>query len=267
MGSPYTPVPGQIRILETDSYRQLKRPLAPREIKAGDALWLNKYTSSNLIDSWVEPALNTPSGYTTNPLATASSTLATYASTSASLAAEQEAFAALFVGFSLLHTTPRSFNKYLNFASPNVNSAVYYDSTAPFITVVTAGIADCPYWDGTNNQIPAGYEYPVDYGVALSGFLNASTFFTDCSGMAPTALKYYCYNNSVQVTATASAIIGRLVKNAKAGDTTVRIAFSSFMSVPASGQVAGLMMAMAPKHEEAELAEQPAVQVGKKNGK
>ena len=250
MSSPYVPIPGQWRILETSSYRQLKSPLAPREMPSGIAVWLNKVATSNVTDSWVEPALNTPSGYSTNPLATASSTLATYASTSATLAAEQEAFAALFAGIWLPHRTPRSFQKYANYGVP-AQSNIQYDTTAPFGTVVTSGIADVPYYDGTYSAVQAGYGYPVDYPVAISGFLNASPFFVDCSGLVPTALKYYLYNNAVMFsntvggvgTVAASSIIGRLVKNAKAGDTTVRIAFSSFISLPVSGQVAGVMLA------------------------
>ena len=245
MASPYKPIPGMVRILETDSYRQLKRPLAPREIKAGDAMWLNKYTSSNLIDSWVEPALNTPSGYSTNALATATSTLATYASTSSTAVAEQEAFAALFMGFAQAHLHPRQFGNFTQFAVPAATS-IYYDSSAPFLTVCTSGIADIPIYDATYapaGALAAGYEFPTDYGVALSTFLNASTFFTDASGLVPTAAKYYCYNNAVTFSATAAALIGRLVKNCKAGDTHARIAFSSFMSVPASGQVAGVLLA------------------------
>ena len=243
MANAFLPVPRTWRILETDAYRQLALPLAPREFKSGDAVWLNTYTSGTLIDSWIESALNSPSGYTTKATAVATSTPATYASTSATAQAEQRAFAALFMGILMNHRTPRSFSKYQQFACQQANGTICYDSSAPFATVVTSGIADVPYWDGTNAAIPAGYEYPVDYGVTLTSFLNNATpGFYDASGILMVAAKYYLYPNSVQFPTNqdAASIIGRLVKNAKAGDTTVRIAFSSSMSVASSGQVAGV---------------------------
>ena len=58
MANAFLPVPRTWRILETDSYRQLALPKAPREFPDGSAMWLNRYTSSNLIDSWIESALN-----------------------------------------------------------------------------------------------------------------------------------------------------------------------------------------------------------------
>lgn len=242
MSSPFKPVPGTFRILETDSYRQLALPIAQREIKAGDALWLNAQPVTTPTTSWVEPALNSPSGYASsnyssvNPVIS-SITPASVASTSASAAAERAAFAALFIGIAQAHRTPRSFNKYLNFAVP-ASSSVQYDSSAPFMTVVTSGIADVPYLDDSgNNNVQAAV--PVGTGVSLSAFLNASTFFVDASGIPVTATKYYLYNNSVMFNNTAAAIIGRLVKNAKVGDVTVRIEFSCELSVAASGQVAG----------------------------
>lgn len=243
MPSPFKPVPGTWRILETNSYRQVKLPLAPREFKSGDAMWLD--VVSNV--SWLESALNTPSGYSTNPLATAAGVLATYASTSASLAAEQAAFAALFMGILMNHRTPRSFNKYLNFASPIVGGAIYYDTTAPYGTVVTSGIADVPYLDYAGNasvQVAAAIGTPV----GLSGFLNAIPYFTDASGMVPTATKYYLYPNAVThlsasgTAITAAGTIGRLVKDAKVGDTIVRIEFSCELSGQVLGQVAGEMV-------------------------
>ena len=145
MSVPYTPVGGQVRIKETDAFKQLPLPIVPREIKSGDALWLNTYTSGNNIQCWVEPAINSPSGYTTKTAASSSSTAATYASTSATAAAEQAAFANLFIGFAQAHRTPRSFNSYLNFAVGGSSTSINYDSSAPYITVVTNGIADCPY--------------------------------------------------------------------------------------------------------------------------
>lgn len=243
MANAFLPVPRTWRILETDSYRQLALPLAPREFKSGDAMWLNRYTSSNLIDSWIESALCSPSGYSTRATATATSTVATYASTSASAQAEQAAFAALFIGILLDHRTPRSFSKYQQFACTVANSSITYDSSAPFATVVTSGIADVPYWDGTNSAIPSGYEYPVGYGVCPTGWLNTTTGFYDPAGILAVAQKYWLYPNSVQVTTDAPSIIGRLVKNAKAGDTSVRVAFSSYLSVPSSTQVAGSLQA------------------------
>lgn len=243
MANAFLPVPRTWRILETDSYRQLKLPPGvPREFKSGDAMWLNTYTSSNLIDSWIESALNSPSGYSTRAVASATSLASTYVSTSTSAAAEEEAFAALFIGILQDHRTPRSFAKYQAFATTVANSSIQYDSSAPFATVVTSGIADVPYWDGTNSAIPSGYEYPVGNGVTLSTFDNTSTGFYDASGIEMTATKYWCYPNSVQMTSTAAAMIGRLVRNAKAGDPTVRVAFSSYLSVPASGQVAGVLL-------------------------
>lgn len=243
MANSYLPVPGQWNILETDSSRQLALPQAPREFKAGSAMWLNKYTSSNLIDSWIESALCSPSGYSTRAVATATSTVATYASTSATAQPEQAAFAALFIGILLDHRTPRSFNRYQAFANTVANSTITYDSSAPFATVVTSGIADVPYWDGTNSAIPSGYEYPVGYGITPTAWLNTTTGFVDPAGITAVAQKYWLYPNSVQVTTDVPSIIGRLVKNAKAGDTTVRVAFSSYLSVPASTQVAGIMLA------------------------
>jgi hypothetical protein len=247
MPSPFTPVPRTWRILETDSYRQLALPLAQREFKSGDAMWLNKYTSSNNIQSWIESALNNCSTYSTAALVTSASSATTYSSSSATAQAAQRAFAALFMGILLDHRTPRSFNKYLNFATSAVAGSVQYDSSAPFGTVITAGIADVPYYDGTNSAVPAGYGYPVDYGFTLSAFQNNATGFTDASGIAQTvegasgpAWGYYLYNNSVTPTTDAASIICRLVRAAKAGDSVLRVAFSSFMSVPVSGQVAGL---------------------------
>lgn len=241
MANAYLPVPRTWRILETDSYRQLALPKKPREFKAGDAMWLNRYTSSNLIDSWIESALNSPSGYYTRSVASATSTVATYASVSASAAAEQAAFASLFIGILQDHRTPRSFSAYNQFAATAATGAVYYDSSAPFATVVTSGIADVPYWDGTNSAIPAGYEYPVGYAVALTAFLNTATGFYDASGILAVDTKYWLYPNSVQVTTSNACTIGRLVKNAVAGDTTVRVAFASTLSVPASAQLAGIL--------------------------
>lgn len=247
MSSPYTPVPRTWRILETDSYRQIALPLAQREFKSGDAMWLNKYTSSNNIQSWIESALNNCSTFSTAALVNSASSATTYASSSATAQAAQRSFAALFMGILMDHRTPRSFNKYLNFASPQTSSAIYYDSTAPFGTVITAGIADVPYYDGTNSSVPSGYGYPVDYGFTLTAFQNNATGFTDAAGIAQTvegasgpAWGYYLYNNSVTPTTDAASIICRLVKPAKAGDSIVRVAFSSFLSVPVSGQVAGL---------------------------
>jgi hypothetical protein len=238
MSLSYAPVVGSWRILETNSFRQLRVPLAPRELKACDALWLNTYTSSNNAISWVEPALNSPSGYSTLTTATNASTPTTYASTSSTAQAEQRAFAALFIGLSQAHRTPRSFNKYLQYATPNTAQSIMYDSTAPYITVVTAGIADVPL----QTPVPTGYGYAVDTGITLAAFLNTSTGFVDASGITVVATKYYLYNNAVAFTTDAASVIARLVKNVKAGDTTVRVEFSSFMSVPASGQVAGVLI-------------------------
>ncbi len=253
MGSPYTPVPGTFRVLETISLRQLPLPITQREIKAGDALWNNVDTSNQNPPSWVEPALNSPSGYS-GSLVAGGAAAATGASTSTTLVAEQEAFAALFMGIALAHRTPRSFAKYLNYATQyngTAQSAIYYDSSAPFITVCTAGIADVPYYDGTYSAVQSGNYYAVGQGVAMSGFDNASTYFIDASGVLQnTASKYWLYNNSVMFSSTvggtgsinAAAIIGRLVKPAKPGDTIVRIEFSSYLSIPVSGQVAGAML-------------------------
>ncbi len=242
MANAFLPVPGQWNILETDSYRQLALPKAPREFKAGSAMWLNRYTSSNLIDSWVESALATPSGYSTRAVATSASTVATYASTSATAQPEQAAFAALFIGILLDHRTPRSFSTYNQFATTVAANAITYDSSAPFATVVTSGIADVPYLSGTTAGIPSGYEYPVGYPVMATAWLNTTTGFIDPAGITAVAQKYWLYPNSVEVTTDAASIIGRLVKNAKAGDTTVRVAFSSYLSVANASQVAGVLL-------------------------
>lgn len=246
MANPYQPVAGTFKILETNSYRQFALPIAPREIKSGDACWLNTYTSTNSITSWCEPALNSPSGYSTKAAATSSSTGYGSASSSA-LVAEQEAFAALFIGIAQAHRTPRSYNKYLNYASNIPQSVINYDSSAPYFTVVTSGVADVPYWDGTNYAIPSGYAYPVGYGVALSGFKNASTYFVDASGITMSDTNYYLYNNCCCIAnSTPLAWIGRLEKDAVAGDRFLRISFGNELTVMEtniigySGQVAGI---------------------------
>jgi len=250
MPSPFTPVAHTWRILETSSYRQLALPLAQREFKSGDAMWLNRYTSTNNIKAWIESALNNPATYSTAALVDSSGSATTYSSSSATAQAAQRAFAALFIGIIMDHRTPRSFNKYLNFASPAIASSVMYDSSAPFATVVTAGIADVPYYDGTNLAVPTGYGYPVDYGFTLTAFQNNATGFTDAAGIAQTiagasgpAYGYYTYPNSITPTTDAASIICRLVRNAKAGDSTLRVAFSSILSVPVTAQVAGVMIA------------------------
>ena len=270
MGSLYLPVQGQIRILETNSYRQYPLPIAPREIKSGDLMWLLNIIPGNGVanapaqTSWVEPAINSPSGYTYQATygdgavytaVTQAIAASAIASTSASLAAEQEAFAALFAGISQAHRTPRSYSQYLQFGVPGTNNNISYDSSAPYITVVTSGIADFPYYDGTYNAVPSGFDYPIGWGITPSGWVGgtaAGNGFTDASGVyTGVTAKYYCYNNSVMMTnfvgngthtLAAASIIGRLVKRAKAGDSTVRAAFSSYLSVPASGQVAGVML-------------------------
>ena len=116
--------------------------------------------------------------------------------------------------------------------------------------MVTSGIADVPYYDGTNYAVPAGYEYPVDYGFTLTGFVTNATGFYDAAGLLQNqegasgpAYGYFTYPNSVTPTSDAASIICRLVKNANAGDSMVRVAFSSFLSVPVSGQVAGVTLA------------------------
>lgn len=246
MASNFKPVPGTWNILETNSYRQYPVPIAQREIKSGDACWLNTVTGNSPL-SFIEPALSNVSKYSTN-LVTSSSSTTTYASSSATAQAAQESFAAKFIGICLAHRTPRSYAPwYANWATPSGTSG-YYDTSAPYVTVVTSGIADVPWLDASGNTT-VQTAYAIGQGITVSAFKNNSSGFTDAAGLFQTVqgatgpdYGYFTYCNSVTVAPSNASIVARLVKNAKVGDGVVRVEFSSYLSVIASGQVAGVMI-------------------------
>ena len=208
MATNYKAPAGQIRVISGfGEIKKMPLPLSVRQFPAGSPMWTNTTAG-------VEPALIPSSGvgestYTTVALANA-------------------AFAPLFVGFAASARVGQQFrtNSLFN-VDGAASTAIINDSSRQFIGVYDEGVAEAPFWDGTNSTVQGIIE--VGTRVAIAGFLNDGTtgFYSSDGVKYSTDTKSYLYNNCVVTTATRAVSIGVVVERANIGDSTLKFSFKA----------------------------------------
>lgn len=216
MSTNFTPSAGRIRVIAGENtIKKFPLPTTARKINSGDALWTN---GTGGVESATMPAgitVGSASTYTTVELNNA-------------------AFAPLFAGFAAESRVPQQLSAALTgyLAGGAVSTTGVNDASRPFLSVITEGVAEAPYFDGTYSTVQGQLE--IGTLVNLGGFANeASTGFYANDGTLQKDTKSYLYANSVKTTSTAANAIGVICERAKVGDTTVKFTFKSAVLNPA----------------------------------